>query len=110
MPSLGPPGPPGAINLAAGPKPPAGWHFTTIDITGKLLGQDNIDDFYLSLFREGRIFATLDSQNDTSPALAPQTRRRFVMSQSDAVPPGKYLVIYRVNGQQAPQGFAVDLS
>jgi hypothetical protein len=100
----------GAISSAAGPSPPAGWRFAMIDITGKLLGKNDADDFYLTLYREGATFAMLDSQNDTSPVSAPQTKRRFVMSQSDAVPPGKYLVIYRVNGQQAPQGFVVDLT
>jgi Pvc16 N-terminal domain len=100
----------GVINTVAVPPPPAGWRFGTIDITGELLGKDNVDDFYLSLYRDGKTFAMLDVQNDTSPAGAPQTQRRFVMAQRDAVPPGEYLVIYRVNGQQAPQGFPVDLS
>jgi len=37
-----------------------------------------------------------------------QTARKFQMSQADAVPPGEYLAIYRVNGQQAAQGFSID--
>jgi hypothetical protein len=100
----------GAINTVVMPPPPAGWRFGTIDITGKLLGKDDVDDFYLALYREGATFALLDSQNDTSPAAAPQTKRRFPMNQADAAPPGKYQVIYRVNGQQAPQGFVIDLT
>ena len=100
----------GAINTVAVTPPPVGWRFATIDITGKLLGKDDVDDFYLALYRDGQTFAMLDVQNDTSPPGAPQTERRFAMAQRDAVPPGNYLVIYRVNGQQASQGFFVDLS
>ena len=100
----------GAINTVAIPPPPLGWRFGTIDITGQLLGKNDVDDFYLALYQSGATFSLLDSQNDTSPVGAPQTQRRFLMNQLDAVPPGKYLVIYRVNGQQAPQSFEVDLT
>jgi Pvc16 N-terminal domain/IPT/TIG domain len=100
----------GAIGTVAVAPPPVGWRFATIDITGKLLGKNDVDDFYLALYRDGKTFAMLDVQNDTSPPGAPQTQRRFAMAQTNAVPPGKYLVIYRVNGQQSPQGFAIDLT
>jgi hypothetical protein len=99
----------GATNTVATPPPPAGWKFATIDVTGELLGRDDVDDFYLSLYQNGRTFAMLDAQDDQSPPGAPQTQRRFQMTQPDAVPPGRYLAIYRVNGQQAAQGFAIDL-
>jgi len=99
----------GAVNTVALPPPPAGWKFGTIDITGKLLGKNDEDDFYLSLYRAGGTFAMLDIQNDTSPASAPQTSRRFAMVQAQAVPPGEYKVIYRVNKQQARQSFSVTL-
>jgi hypothetical protein len=32
------------------------------------------------------------------------------MQKPDAVPPGQYLVLYRVNGQQARQSLEVDLT
>lgn len=99
----------GAVNTVALAPPPVGWKFATIDITGKLLGKDDEDDFYLSLYRAGTTFAMLDVQNDTSPASDPQTTRRFAMIQRDAVPPGKYQVIYRVNKQQARKSFSVEL-
>jgi hypothetical protein len=99
----------GAASTVATAPPPVGWKFATIDITGELLGRDDTDDFYLSLYQSGKTFAMLDAQDDRSPAAAPQTQRRFQMNQSEAVPPGRYLAIYRVNGQQAAQGFYVDL-
>jgi hypothetical protein len=99
----------GAVNTVVTAPPPAGWKFATINITGELLGKNDEDDFYLSLYRASSTFAMLDVQNDTSPASAPQTSRRFAMVQRDAVPPGKYQVIYRVNKQQARQSFSVDL-
>jgi hypothetical protein len=39
----------------------------------------------------------------------PQTKTQLKMTQLDAVPPGKYQLLYRVNGQQARQSFAIDL-
>ena len=99
----------GSIQTVALAPPPVGWKFATIDITGKLLGKDDNDDFYLALFKDGASVKLFDALTDTSPAGAPQTQRRFVMDKPDAVPPGRYLVLYRVNGQQAPQSFAIDL-
>jgi hypothetical protein len=97
------------------PPPPAGWKFATIDVTGKLLGRDDLDDFYLALFQGGttlRLFENdppLNHLRDTSPVGSPQTARQTVMLRDDAVPPGKYLVLYRVNGQQAIQSFEIEM-
>jgi hypothetical protein len=102
--------PPGVTTFAGTPPPPVGWKFATIEVTGELLGKDNIDDFYLALYKDGSTFALLDTQDDQSPPNAPQTVRRFQMTQFDAVPPGEYLAIYRVNGQQAPQGAIINLT
>ena len=99
----------GATSTVLTPPPPAGWKFATIDVTGELLGRDDVDDFYLSLYQNGKTFAMLDVQNDQSPPADPQTQRRFQMTQPDAVPPGRYLAVYRVNGLQAAQGFPIDL-
>lgn len=100
----------GAIQHVAAAPPPVGWSFATIDITGKLLGKDNNDDFYLALYKEGATVKLFDALTETSPANAPQTQRRLAMQKADAVPPGKYLVLYRVNGQQARQSPVLDLT
>lgn len=96
--------------------PPEGWKFATVDLTGKLLGKDDADDFYVALYKDGvtvKIFEHEDSLTDhlkdTSAAGAPQTARRLTMLKADAVPPGKYLLLYRVNGQQALKSLTLDM-
>lgn len=88
--------------------PSLGWNFATLDITGKLLGKTDDDDFYLALFKDGATVKLFDALEDTAPA-PPQTKKKFEMKKPDAVPPGQYLVLYRVNGQQARQSIAIPL-
>jgi hypothetical protein len=100
----------GAVQHVAAAPPPVGWSFATIDVTGKLLGANDNDDFYLALFKDGTTIKLFDDLTDTSPPGARQTQKRFAMQKPDAVPPGQYLVLYRVNGQQARQSLVVDLT
>ena len=91
--------------------PPVGWKFAAaIDLSGELLGKNDVDDFHVALYKDGatvKIFehdpTTADPGHlaDTSPASAPQTTRQLKMVKADAVPPGKYRLLYRVNRQQA---------
>jgi uncharacterized protein DUF4255 len=99
----------GAIQHVTTAPPPVGFSFATIDITGRLLGKDT-DDFYLALFRDGETVKLFDALTDTSPVGSSQTARRFVMQKADAVPPGRYLVLFRVNGEQARQSPEIDLT
>jgi hypothetical protein len=99
----------GSLQTVAVAPPPVGSKFAALDITGKLLGKTDDDDFYLALFKDGATVKFFDASTETSLPAAPQTQRRFAMQKADAVPPGRYLVLYRVNGQQAPQGLVVDL-
>jgi hypothetical protein len=98
-----------------------GWKFASaVDLVGKLLGQDDVDDFYVALYRNGETIKLFekgpsaaesgDHLQDTSASGAPQTARQLKMGKGDAVPPGKYKVLYRVNGQQALQAPEIDLS
>jgi hypothetical protein len=100
----------GAVQHVAAAPPPVGWSFATIDVTGKLLGANDNDDFYLALFKDGTTIKLFDDLTDTSLPGARQTQKRFAMQKPDAVPPGQYLVLYRVNGQQARQSLVVDLT
>jgi hypothetical protein len=97
-----------AAILAGSLQTVAAAKFATLDITGKLLGKTDDDDFYLALFKDGATAKLFDALEDTAPA-TPQTQKRFEMEKPDAVPPGQYLVLYRVNGQQARQSIVVDL-
>lgn len=89
----------------------------TIEFQGLLLGKDN-DDVFLALYRDGRTARFLDAFMKEADIPAPpppppvpaQTRKRIVMKSEDGVPPGIYLAILRVNGVQAKQSLAVDLS
>lgn len=99
----------GLVKTVTAVPPPLGWKFATIGITGKLLGKTIDDDFYLALFKDGATAKLFDALNDTSVPATSQTQREFPMIQLDAVPPGTYRVLYRVNGQQARQSFAIDL-
>jgi hypothetical protein len=99
----------GSLQTVPVAPPPTVWKFATLDIAGKLLGKDDNDDFYLALFKDGATVKLFDALTNTSPPAAPQTQRQFAMKKPDAVPPGQYLVLYRVNGQQAQQSIVVDL-
>lgn len=108
------------ITLIETHPPPADWKFATVNLSGELLGKDDDDDFYLALYKDGvtvKVFEhdpsvadPLGHLRDTSPAGTPQTAKQLVMAKPDSVPPGKYLVLYRVNGQQALQSPEIDLT
>ena len=96
------------VSVAPSPPPPR-MVFATIDLTGILLGADT-DDGFVALYRDGKVFRMFDVL--TLPPGAPppaQTARRIVMTAGDAVEEGEYLVILRVNNQQAPQSPKVNL-
>lgn len=90
--------------------------FTTINLTGKLLGKTEgkrtDDDIVLALYRDGvtvKMFDVLTIPPPPLPTPPPQEQKWLVMTAQDAVSEGEYLVLLRVNGQQARQGFAVNL-
>lgn len=79
--------------------------FGVIDMTGVLLGTER-DDIFVALFKGEKVVKVFDefmpvpSPPAPSPSV-PQTQMRLQMKQEDAVPPGEYRIILRVNGQQA---------
>jgi hypothetical protein len=99
----------GAVHTVQTPPPPAGWKFATINLAGKLLGKPIDDDAYLAFFKDGATAKLFDALISAPLPAAPQTKTQLKMTQLDAVPPGKYQLLYRVNGQQARQSFAIDL-
>ena len=80
--------------------------FTSIDLDGILLGSAT-DDTILAFYRNGAVVKMFDVLG--LPAAPPQTSRQLVMATDDAVPEGEYLMILRVNGQQAPKSPMVNL-
>jgi hypothetical protein len=79
--------------------PPAGVS-VEIDLDGFLLGSAT-DDVILAFYQNGRVVKMYDEFGNAPNTT--QTARRFAMPDTDTVPAGEYLLILRVNGQQAPQ-------
>ncbi len=96
----------GAVSIKPGPPREA---FATIDLGGRLLGAD-ADDVLLAFYRDGTVIRVFDVFTP-QPAPPPpgQPSKQLVMASADAIGEGDYLMILRVNGQQAPQSPVVHL-
>jgi hypothetical protein len=66
-----------------------------LTVTGTLLGNDS-DDVLIAFFQDGAVARLFDS-----PATAPDQQTLTVANSTTGVTPGTYLMIVRVNGQQA---------
>lgn len=102
-----------AGTLVVNPIPPPPTAFATIDLSGVLLGAKD-DDCFLALYRDGvtlRLFDTFTDEGPVPPPppVPPQSAKSLKMVKDDSVLVGDYLVIYRVNGQQAKQSPIVSL-
>lgn len=83
-----------------------------VDLTGRLLGKRE-DDVYLALYRNGKTVKMFDSFADAeqpppAPPDPPQSEKRLKF-EAGTVPPGEYLVLLRVNGQQAKQSRVLEI-
>jgi hypothetical protein len=75
--------------------------FGFVDVTGNLLGLPS-DDVFLAFFKNGKVVRmTDDIVPPVGPPPPPQTGLRFRVTAENAIPPGTYTMILRVNGQQA---------
>ncbi len=88
--------------------------FGEIDLTGYLLATAD-DDIFVALYNNGITEIVMDEVFDfavaqpPSPPTPPFTRIRLKMKEAAAVLPGKYRVIFRVNGQQAKSSPEVEV-
>jgi uncharacterized protein DUF4255/IPT/TIG domain-containing protein len=102
-----------AGTLVIDPGPPR-TAFATIKLNGVLLGKKT-DDCFLALYREGETVRLFDVFTDEQtpappPPVPPQSTKSLKMvDDDDEVPVGDYLVIYKVNGQQAKRSPVVTL-
>lgn len=83
-----------------------------VDLMGRLLGKRE-DDVYLALYRDGKTVKMFDSFTDAevpppAPPDPPQSQKRLKLP-GGTVPPGQYLVLLRVNGQQAKQSRTLEI-
>jgi hypothetical protein len=104
----------GTLQINPAPPPPAPQTaFATIDLAGVLLGKRE-DDCFLALYRDGETLRLFDNFTDEAtpappPPVPAQSAKTLEMTIDDSVPVGDYLVIYRVNGQQAKRSPVVSL-
>jgi hypothetical protein len=80
----------------------------TFEVEGTFLGGKG-DDLLVALYANGRTVRVLADAADVAGADA-QTRKRITIAESQAVPPGDYRVIVRVNNSQARQSPTLTLS
>ena len=79
-----------------------------IDLAGALLGTED-DDVVVALYQDGLVVASFETF--TRPPGPPfQQALQLEITAGTALPAGTYLVILRVNGQQAPRSPSVDLT
>lgn len=89
------------------PADPTSNVFGNILLTGVLLGGAN-DDIFIALYKDGKVVKLFDGL-DKLTVTPTQSTLTLAMPQADAVLPGKYRVILRVNGQQAKNSPEVEL-
>jgi Pvc16 N-terminal domain/IPT/TIG domain len=90
------------------PADPASNVFGNIDLEGILLGRDR-DDVFVALYKDGKTVRVFDEGVPVPPASTSQTRMRFQIKPTEAIPLGTYRVILRVNGQQAMRSVEITL-
>ena len=81
--------------------------YATIAVTGQLLG-GTTDYVEFALVRDGTVVLLLDAP-DPAFTLPTQTQQRFEIPPANAVPPGVYFAVIRVNGQQAVQAITLNM-
>ncbi len=82
--------------------------YGTVSISGQMLGtaQDYIE---FCLVQNGTVVLLLDKIDPSFSLPADQSALRYVIPSGNAVPPGVYLGILRVNGAQARQPIALNM-
>lgn len=89
------------------PTEPTRRVFGNIVMTGTLLGGHS-DDIFVATYQDGRIVKLFDG-SDRLTVTAEQTSLTLAIPEADAVLPGRYRIILRVNGQQAKNSPEVEL-
>jgi Pvc16 N-terminal domain len=81
--------------------------YGTVTLAGLLLGRAT-DYVEFALVQNGATVLLLDSADATFPLPQDQSAQRFAIPKPRAVPPGVYVAVLRVNGQQARQAFLLN--
>jgi hypothetical protein len=83
--------------------------YASISVAGLLLGTKT-DYVEFALVRNGAVVLLLDSAATGFTPPADQSQQQFAIPNTTGVPPGAYLAVLRVNGQQARQPFTLNLA
>jgi hypothetical protein len=86
----------------------SGKVFGTIKLTGQFLGRP-ADYIEVGLLNSTGVAVVIDRQDPTFTPPADQSAQQVLMKPADAVPPGIYTAVVRVNGAQAKQAFKLNM-
>jgi len=82
--------------------------YGTISLTGQFLGRAG-DFLELGLLDQNGVAVIIDRRDPAFVAPADQSAQQMLMHPEDAVPPGAYTAVFRVNGAQAKQAFLLNM-
>jgi hypothetical protein len=82
--------------------------FGTIKLTGQFLGRAS-DYIELGLLNSTGVAVIIDRPDPGFVAPADQSAQQILMTAAEAVPPGTYTAVFRVNGAQAKQAFLLNM-
>jgi hypothetical protein len=82
--------------------------FGAINLTGQFLGRAG-DYIEVGLLNNSGVALLIDRVDPEFVVPADQTKQQVVIQKTEAVPPGTYTVVFRVNGAQSKQGFLLNM-
>ena len=83
--------------------------YAAIKLTGKFLGGPN-DYVELGLLNSSGVARLVDRVDSSFAAPGDQSAQQVLMLSGEAIPPGIYTAVYRVNGAQSKQAFQIDMA
>ncbi len=82
--------------------------YGAIKLTGQFLGRTT-DYIEVGLLNSSGVPLLIDRQDSSFTVPADQSAQQVVMKITEAIPPGTYTAVYRVNGAQAKQAFLLNM-
>jgi len=82
--------------------------FGALKLTGEFLGRA-ADYLELGLLNSSGVVVVIDRPDPGFVPPGDQSAQQVLMKSAEAVPPGTYTVVYRVNGAQSKQAFVVNM-
>jgi hypothetical protein len=83
--------------------------YGAIKLTGQFLGGPS-DYVELGLLNATGVAEVIDRADPSFAAPADQSAQQVLMLSGEAIPPGTYTAVFRVNGAQSKQAFQIDMA